>query len=63
MLACLVCIAGRVGLSGYLRNSVSRPMSDEADVDKACVREKIVFGLGYAGTVREVRGILHCVCA
>lgn len=32
-------------------------MSDEADVDKPCVRENCVafLGSGYAGTVREVR--------
>lgn len=49
---------GRVGLSGYLRNSVSRPVSDEADVDKSVCEKKdcVAFlGSGYAGTVREVR--------
>lgn len=54
-------VAGRVGLSGYLRNSVSQPMFDEARVDKACVKTDCVafVGSGYAGTVREVR--LCCI--
>lgn len=51
-------IAGRVGLSGLLSKSVSRPMSAGADVDTACGERHIVwhfFGCGYASTVREVR--------
>lgn len=56
-------IAGRAGLGGHLSNSAPSPVSDEAGVDRGCVRAArwAALGSGCAAALRG-EGTAHCVC-